>query len=338
MSRAKNWCFTINNYDDAAIHQLRDLWNPEGDCQIRYVCWGYEVAPATNTKHLQGFVSFVKQLRFKAALALLPKGAHIEKTKGSPAQNRDYCSKDESKDPQVSPAFEEYGTLPGGAGTRTDLSGVVEMVRAGKRLRDVADSAGDVYVKYYRGIKALRTVLQPTSRNQPEVVYIWGVTRLGKTHFAKIEALEHYEEDEIYFKPAGEWWPDYDQQPLVIFDDFTSKDMQLAEWNRVFNHIPHRVQFKGGNVPITFKSAYITSNFPPTMLWPNVSEGRRASAILRITACCFVYKASPTTPVNFLPHDPLKIPDVAVDWLKTLEPPSTNYLELGAKNHQLQLL
>lgn len=335
-TRAKNWCFTVNNYTQDQVHQLRDLWNPDGESKIRYVCWGYEVAPATGTKHLQGYVSFKNQLRFNAARSLLPSGAHIEKAKGNPKQNKEYCEKDESKDAQLAVTFEEYGNLPGGPGTRTDLLGACEMVRAGARLRDVADTAPDIVAKFGRGLDRIRGLYQSAYREQPEVVYIWGVTRLGKTHFAKTQAVETFGQDEVYFKPAGKWWPLYDAQQVVIFDDFTSSAMPLAEWNNVFNHCPHYVQTKGGHVPVTFKEAYVTSNFPPTMLWPRVSEGRRASAIARITACCFVWKPAPDAPVNFHVHDPFKIPDIAKEWMQCMKPTEPDYLEIGARNHANQ--
>lgn len=341
MSRARHWVFTKNNYTDSTIAQLRDLWNPEDSENIlKYLIFQYELAPETGTPHLQGYIALERAIRFNQVRNLLPNGAHIEMAQGTPQQCKDYCSKEESRDPAHSTLpFEEFGNLPPRRGARTDVDGVVEMVRSGKRIRDVAESAGSVFIKYQSGIKALRAELQPRIRPcMPELTYIWGWPGEGKTYYANVVLTEKYGEDEVYFKPAGQWWPLYDGQKAVVMDDFTSADIALREWNKVFNHITHFCQYKGGFVPVTFLEAYITSNFPPQMLWPGVSRARRASAIRRISTCIFVYKPDANSPTNFLSHDPFTIPQVATRYIQELAGPQEgpNYLEQGARNHALQ--
>lgn len=332
--RARNWTFTKNNYTRDELHRLRELID---DGAVKYICWGYEVAPTTGTKHLQGYVSFHKQIRGKQVLKY--KLGHIQVAKGSPAQNKTYCSKEETKDPDEPIKFEEFGDIPRGQGTRSDLESVVEMVRSGKRVRDIAESAGPVYVKYYRGIERLIDVQTNPNREQPDLVYVWGVARSGKSMFAKIEAAAKFDEHQIYFKPAGKWWPMYNQEKCVIFNDFTSADMSLREWCRVFDHVPHYVEVKGSNVPVTFEQAIVTSNFPPLLLWPGVSEGRRMAALRRINLCLFFWQdlRDPYCPTNTILHDPFQIPAEAHDWMRNMET-QQDLLELGARNHREQLL
>lgn len=106
---SKHWTFTWNNYDDEALHCLSEL--VPGDGSVRYVIAGREIAPTTLTPHLQGFISFAERRTFAFVRALLP-SCHLESAKGTPNQNREYCSK--------SGDFVEHGTLPTGPGKRSD--------------------------------------------------------------------------------------------------------------------------------------------------------------------------------------------------------------------------
>lgn len=111
-------CFTLNNYDDAAQEQLRALAP-----QVKYLVFGREKGEQ-GTPHLQGYVSFGKRLAFSKVKDLLPQGAHIESAKGSPQQNRKYCTKEGD--------FEEFGDVPT-PGKRTDIDALVEDINAGNR-------------------------------------------------------------------------------------------------------------------------------------------------------------------------------------------------------------
>jgi len=106
-----SWCFTIPNYTDEVVLHLQLLF--EGEARVAYAIVGREVAPTTGTPHLQGYVRFNTRLRFASVRALLPQ-CHLSRARGTPAQNRDYCSKDGD--------FDEFGTCPDvQPGRRTDF-------------------------------------------------------------------------------------------------------------------------------------------------------------------------------------------------------------------------
>lgn len=95
--RSRGWCFTINNYtedDQFAAHAVCE------DSQYGIV--GYEVGEE-GTHHLQCYVHYKDACSFKTMKSRLPR-AHIEKARGTPSQNRKYCSKEEN--------FCEYGDIP----------------------------------------------------------------------------------------------------------------------------------------------------------------------------------------------------------------------------------
>ena len=73
MSRGRNWIFTINNYDNDVIQRLKGL---EQVCV--YMVVGKEIAPTTNTPHLQGFVQFRVPKRQNQVKLMLGGSPHVE--------------------------------------------------------------------------------------------------------------------------------------------------------------------------------------------------------------------------------------------------------------------
>ncbi len=99
MSRAKRWCFTLNNYTTQDVDRIKALVPTVAE----YVTYGYEVAPSTGTPHLQGFIIFKEQLRLVSAKTHIG-DAHMSIARGSNQQCADYCQKDQ--------VFEEEGEIP----------------------------------------------------------------------------------------------------------------------------------------------------------------------------------------------------------------------------------
>lgn len=136
-SRAKRWCFTLNNYDDDKQKQVRELASI-----AEYLVFGREVGES-GTPHLQGFICFNDQLRFNRVQQLLP-GSHLSVAR-TVQEAADYCRKDGD--------FEEFGTLPVSAnGKRNDIDDFKEAVENGqvKTFRDALLNHCAVYAKYPR--------------------------------------------------------------------------------------------------------------------------------------------------------------------------------------------
>lgn len=99
MSRAKHWQFTINNYND----EHESLLAAEGERDdVAYLIYGKEVG-SSGTPHLQGHVSYRKQLRFSKVKERLPDGAHLEVVRLLQS-HIEYCKKDGN--------YSEFGTPP----------------------------------------------------------------------------------------------------------------------------------------------------------------------------------------------------------------------------------
>ena len=113
MPGAKNYCFTINNPISPDVF-------PGGLPEdVHYVVWQLEKG-AEGTVHIQGYVQLKKRMTMTQVHAKWPifKGGHLEVAKGSPSQNKDYCTKAETR--EQGPW--ELGTMQAGQGNRTDLA------------------------------------------------------------------------------------------------------------------------------------------------------------------------------------------------------------------------
>ena len=105
MSRARHWCFTLNNYQAEDLTRLESLV-PDVD----YIIFGREVG-ISGTPHLQGFVSFKSRVRRASAIERVGQ-AHFTVARNID-QAIEYCKKDGE--------FTEIGNRPRGPGQRSDL-------------------------------------------------------------------------------------------------------------------------------------------------------------------------------------------------------------------------
>lgn len=158
-TRYRSVCFTVNNYTDADEILLQE------HKQIKYLVYGIEEAKS-GTPHLQGYIVFGKQLRFNAVRRMLPRGAHIERTRGTSLQASDYCKKGDqtheewtqsgTKGPNygLNADVFEYGEMPS-PGKRTDLHNAVDLIKNGGHYDDLMREHTVVMCKYINGMKAV---------------------------------------------------------------------------------------------------------------------------------------------------------------------------------------
>lgn len=87
-SRARRWCFTLNNYTAEELSHCLSYVESHG----YLYCIGEERGEEKETEHLQGYIEFKNQVRFSTLRHFLER-AHWEKARGTREQNRQYCSK-----------------------------------------------------------------------------------------------------------------------------------------------------------------------------------------------------------------------------------------------------
>lgn len=244
---SRSWCFTLNNYDDQDVNRYKGF-------ECKYIRFGEEVGDK-GTKHLQGVLVLDKPSRLSALKKIDPK-AHWEPCKALEA-SINYCNKGAN-------IFTKDNRSQG---KRTDLEAVVEDIKAGKRLKEVATNNPISYIKYHSGIEKLIEHYQEERNFKPEVTWIWGPSERGKTTFVREK------EKDLWFCAKNlKWWDGYQHQEAVLFDEFRADFCTFHELLRILDRFPYRVESKGSSRELNSKRMYITSPFHPKDVYKKTSE------------------------------------------------------------------
>lgn len=202
--RARAWTWTLNNYQSDELETLLRV-GQNLEKNIKYMCWGHEVGEE-GTPHLQGFVYFTNARSMRAVKNILGSlRFHLEKSRGTPQENKLYCQKMDPRSIEngVEPneIFHEFGDLPQ-QGRRGDLEEVKEELDAGMTLDVVATNYFPLWIRYRQSFEAYlqlknRPRLTPSFQmtdfptswqnaifNWDKSIVIWGKSGIGKTQFA----------------------------------------------------------------------------------------------------------------------------------------------------------
>ncbi len=251
MSRYRNFIFTLNNYTEQHIIDLK-LFAEE---YSKYLLYGKEIGES-GTPHLQGYCELKSQFTLKSLKKKLKVNKiHIEKRKATALQAATYCKKDGD--------LYEYGEISL-QGKRKNIDKLKELVLEGKKLKDII--LGD-YINNYQDIRIVEKFKQYNSiprdpSKPPKVVWIWGKTGTGKTRHVYEKYNDIYTTMETY-----QWWDGYEQQEVILIDDMRKDFCKFHTLLKLLDRYPHKVQIKGGTVDINSPYIYITSPFPPHVLW-----------------------------------------------------------------------
>lgn len=275
-ARARNWCFTLNNYTTEEFNESKELGT-----RSSYIVVGKEVG-TNSTPHLQGYVEYPNAVRGSAIRKLFNGRAHWEVRKGTAKQASEYCKKEED--------FFEMGSLSA-QGKRTDLEEIGSAVLSGASTKEIACTFPGTYIKYHKGIQQLQYASKGLfdfehRKDKPVVIWRWGSTGVGKTRSAR-EAHTSF-----YIKDGTPWWDGYEQQEAIIIDDFDGK-WPYRDLLRLLDYGPYQGQFKGGYVKINSPYVYITCEYPPELAFRNI-EGDISQVIRRIDKVIHVEAPPPT--------------------------------------------
>lgn len=233
-------CFTLNNYTDEQVHTIKAYG-------YKYLVFGYELAPTTQTPHLQGYICWPNPRSVDAFIEAVSKTLHITVAKGSAEDNRVYCTKDGK--------FEEYGEIPV-QGDRTDWRVAVAQIQSGISIEEVVVNQPQL-LPGIRALERFQTIsLKPTHR-QVKVVVIYGESGTGKSKWA----WEKF--PNLYSKPRGDWWDGYVGQKVLLLDDYYGY-LPYSLLLNVLDRYPLQIPVKGGYVQAQWDTIIITSNSPPS--------------------------------------------------------------------------
>lgn len=283
--QARNICFTyFCDYSEEKEQEISTIF--EDGLKASYMVFQFEICPKTNKTHVQGYAEFGRGMRPKTIIKRLP-GVHLEARAGTALEAAEYCMDPEKRMPETE--VSEFGVSRGGQGRRTDLAAVAEMVAGGASDRTIAEEDPVCFMRHYRGIRVLRSVLAPLRRLWvPEIRIIWGEPGTGKTR----SVYEEFKFDDIYQvctpRSGSEVWFDgYIGQKVILVDDFYG----WFRWSfllKFTDRYPQQLPIKCGYTENLARFIIFTSNQPPQhwyaynaqMVWGALE--RRVSTITEI--------------------------------------------------------
>lgn len=340
--RARGWVFTINNYhaDQAQYIEkelLKDITN------IEYIIVGKEVGEQ-GTPHLQGYVHFSNGVTGARMQNIFnPKkrwaGLWHKPAKGTGKQNLKYCTKDGT-------ILLEHGEVPDGVGQkggRIPKSGrnpeglnakMLEFQKDCKRGLSKAglwEVHGGIMMRYASGTRDMITHYQSLAIRPPPIVMVaWGNTDTGKSGWI-MESFGRDSNTSYWVTCSGTkiWWGDYNQQPVIVFDDFEPRNMDRQFFKLLFDKYAVRVEPKGGQVALTSRYMIISSNIDPATWYrdavefPNPADDVHYNAIQRRLGTVMHFTNAGATEAHktkdpnwhcgFLPHVPVYvIPEITI--------------------------
>lgn len=282
MSKSRNWCFTLNNPRWDQVQNLLD-----GD-SVKFLIAVREVGES-GTTHYQGYLELTSA-RALSTLKNWDGTIHWEIRRGTKSQAVSYVLKTLS-DEELSGGLcatvfdEEFRTngLPEGSSlpkwmcigyndTLKELAlkcGVKEKTSLAERLtliqasirngatdEDISDNHFNEWVRYRHAFTAYRLLKTKKRDFKTEVIVIQGPTGTGKSKYCQDEFPE------AYWKTRDNWWDGYQQQDVVIIDEFYGW-LQFDLLLRLCDRYPLDVEVKGGKVNFSSKKIVFTTNKIP---------------------------------------------------------------------------
>lgn len=245
-TRARAYCFTINNPTDKDLEDLKVLSQTS-----KYMIVGKEKGEK-GTEHYQGYIYFSEAKSFSSIKKKL-KRAHIEVAKGSPESNENYCGKDGD-------VIIRVGECPK-QGKRSDIDNVREKLKEGSNMSDIVNSA-----KSMQSIRLAEVWLKYNEKGRdwkPEIRWYHGSTGSGKTRAAR----EWLEKDIYTCLDNIKWWEGYDAHESVLIDDFRKDFCKFHQLLKLLDRYEYKVEVKGGSRQLLAKKIAITCPYPPDKVY-----------------------------------------------------------------------
>lgn len=250
-TKARNYIFTINNYDTEILEKFTSV--AKSLEKHKYICYGLEIAPTTGMKHIQGYIQLSDNQGFKFLhnyFNLIKDDKkmkfHLQSANGTLKENQTYTQK--------AGEWFEYGEAKRTG--RSDLTRLRELIieNPDDIERIVKEECTNLQqVKYIE--KMHQYSISPRDSNNPPIVFwIYGSTGIGKTKLV-IDTFES-----VCIVSDLKWPGDgYKGEECLLIDDFREEDMSFQKLLRITDRYSYKIAFKGGSVHINSSYIVITS-------------------------------------------------------------------------------
>lgn len=262
-AKYRAWCFTLNNYNSVDEEHIQTVVKT----LARYVVYGREIAPTTGTPHLQGYVYFHNARQHKAVTRLLPR-AVVDPSRGSPTQNRTYCTKDGD--------FFEHGEIPmesnlarekGGAATKARYAAALVAAESGT-LDSIKRDDPQLYILHGPRLESLYA--PTTAPLDGELLHEWwvGPSGSGKSRLLWELYPNHFP------KALNKWWDRYRHEDVVAIEEWAPKnDCTASALKKWADRYPFPGEIKGGVMQkLRPRKVIVLSNYTPQQCFLNSED------------------------------------------------------------------
>lgn len=223
---------------------------------LKYAIAGRERAPTTGHLHVHIFVQFSNSIRLSLRRM---EGAHIDKTYGTPQQNRRYVKKGE--------VIWEHG----------------EMKRKGfytiKEVKEMSNKEKEeLPIIFYNILTKLESnesskLLVKDTKKHVKVYYISGSSGIGKTTFAKY--LIGNEPFNLVKYEHPFWIGPSTNVRIALYDDWRDSHMKASEFLNFIDYNKQLMNIKGGFILNCYEVIIITSIIRFADIYKNVIDESR---------------------------------------------------------------
>lgn len=241
----------------------------------------YQLEEGENgTPHYQGYLILSTKKALSHMRNAFAGEAHWEIARGTPSQNRTYCS----KEPRIGDVC-EIGVFPenAGQGARPDLKALHEALKAGLNNVAYRDEFFGQFLRYPKLIENYE-LAGLTPRNEEEdfqSFLLIGPAGFGKSRFARVLARRLNGGSPGYVHNATKWFDGYRGERAIIFDDFRGSSLPFTLFKRVCDRYPFLVEIKGSHGQLGANRFIFTTNTEPTTWWKEEVTHAENGAIFR---------------------------------------------------------
>lgn len=214
-----------------------------------YVVGQAEKGKINNTLHIQFFVNFKYPQRF-TKITKFDKSIHCEKvTINNGADN--YCMKEDTR---VEGPY-KFGNYPQKQNNPYDWENIWNLAKE-NRIDEIPPS---IRIRNYNTIKNIaKDYMDFEDCEHLRGIWIWGPAGRGKSKWVR----DHVPSNELYPKMLNKWWDGYNNQRVVVLDDFGLEgdflSQELKIWSDRYGCL---LENKGGCLQSRYEWFIITSQY-----------------------------------------------------------------------------
>jgi len=311
--RVRNICFTINGDDLRLLDPTHPTWK-----HVKFLIYQRECG---THEHFQGYLELDQQVTYRSLHTYDGlEGAHFERRRGSAKQAAHYCEKplagcdcdmcrEEAREPTKIEGPWIFGEMSQ-QGQRAELLEVKRDLDRGVPLKRIKDTNFPEWVRFNKAFTEYRRTSTAPRYWKTKVFLFVGPPGAGKSTLMKLFARYLGTCYKVpHKKGSGLYFDDYDNQDVMILDEFSGSTMPPELFNLLADEHECVLPTHGGaGHQFVSKVLFIGTNYAPKFWWKHRSPVQLKQTLRRIDV---VFKC------GFL-HDPLRF-DVHGNPLELLE-------------------